>query len=250
MEKTVLPLMHLFEENGFELVSDMKEADIIFSVGGDNAFLQATRKTGFNKDCLYVGVSTDQLGFYTDFIIQHTDELIYAMKNDELEIREYPLLEVTIDNEMPFYCLNECTIRSNVIKTFVLEIFIDDFHFETFRGDGIIVATPSGSTAYNKSVRGAVVDPSLKSLQVSEVSSLNNNRYRTLGTSFLLSPERTLTVRVVQDGNDHPIIGVDNEALGIKHAKEIKLTLSDRKINVLKVKEISFWNKVQRHFIK
>lgn len=249
MEQQVKPLIELFEKNYFNVVSDMHEADIIFSVGGDNAFLQATRKTGFREDCLYLGVNTDQSGFYTDFTIHHIDELIHALKNKELEVRHYPLLEVTVDNEMPFYCINECSIRSNVIKTFVIELFIDDFYFETFRGDGMIVSTPSGSTAYNKSVRGAVVDPLLHSIQVSEVASLNNNKFRTLGTSFLLSPNRTLTLQVVQDGNDHPIIGVDNEALSIRHAKQLKLTLSDRKIHVLKLKNVSFWEKVQRNFI-
>ncbi|NEU29906.1 NAD kinase [bacterium LRH843] len=250
MEERVKPLMNLAEENGFKLVLNVNDADIIFSVGGDNGFLQATRKTGFRSDCLYVGVNTDELGFYTDFTIQDTDELISAMKNDELEIRHYPLLQVTVDNETPFYCLNECSIRSNIIKSFVIDVFIDDFHFETFRGDGMIVSTPTGSTAYNKSVRGAVVDPLLHSLQVSEIASLNNNKYRTLGTSFLLAPNRELTLKVVQDGNDHPIIGVDNEALGIRHANQLKLTLSDRHIKVLKLKDNSFWNKVQRNFIR
>lgn len=249
MEKLAQPLKDLAVANDFHLVTDVTEANIIVSIGGDNAFLQATRKTGFRSDCLYVGVNTDQLGFYTDFSIQDTQHLIQAMKNDELEVRRYPILQVTVDYEKPFYCLNECSIRSNIIKTFVIDVFIDDFHFETFRGDGMIVSTPTGSTAYNKSVRGAVVDPTLPSLQVSEIASLNNNEYRTLGTSFLLGANRTLTLKVVQDGNDHPIIGVDNEALSIRHAKELKLILTNRVIKVLKLKNNSFWHRVQRNFI-
>ncbi|WP_096202674.1 NAD kinase [Bacillus sp. FJAT-45350] len=248
-EQQIHPLKQLARDNGFVVVDDYLEADIIASVGGDNAFLQATRKTDFREDCLYVGVSTDHLGFYTDFTLEDTTQMIDAIKSDDIEVRRYSTIEVTLDNEKPFYCLNECSIRSNIIKAFVLDIFIDDLHFETFRGDGVIVSTPTGSTAYNKSVRGAIVDPLLPSLQVSEIASLNNNEYRTLGTSFLLGENRTLRIQVVQDGNDHPIIGVDNEALSIRHAHELKLKLSGKSIKVLKLKNNSFWHKVQRNFL-
>ncbi|MED3647200.1 NAD kinase [Halalkalibacterium halodurans] len=249
MQETVEPLKQLATSQGLNVVDDVQKANIIVSVGGNNAFLQATRKTNFRSDCLYVGVSTDREGFYPDFTINEIDKMFEAFENQNIEVKRLSTLEVTIDDEKPFYCLNECSIRSNVIKTFVLEVFIDDMHFETFRGDGMIVSTPTGSTAYNKSVRGAVVDPRLPSLQVSEIASLNNNTYRTLGTSFLLSGDRTLRLKVVQDGNDFPIIGADNEALSIRHAEDIKIRLSDKQVKVLKLKDNTFWHKVQRNFL-
>ncbi|WP_088103831.1 NAD kinase [Halalkalibacter urbisdiaboli] len=249
MEQHVQPLQTFLKENGFHIVTDLEQAHIIASIGGDNAFLQATRKTGFRDDCLYIGISTEGLGFYTDFTTKEAEHMLHAVNNEQVEVRRYPIIEVSIDEEPPFYCLNECSIRSNVIKTFVIDVLIDDFPFETFRGDGMIVSTPTGSTAYNKSVRGAVVDPLLPSMQVSEIASLNNNEYRTLGTSFLLSSQRTLTLKVVQDGNDHPIIGVDNEALSIRHAEKVDIKISERQIKVLKLKHNSFWQKVQRKFL-
>ncbi|WP_100373773.1 NAD kinase [Bacillus sp. FJAT-45037] len=249
MNDVVTPLKELAEENGFHLVESINEANIIVSVGGDNAFLQATRKTGFRDDCLYIGVNTDQLGFYTDFTVNDADRMIEAMKHEELEVRRYPILEVTVNNEKPIYCLNECSIRSNIIKTFVIDVVIDDFHFETFRGDGMIVSTPTGSTAYNKSVRGSVIDPTLPSMQVSELASINNNQFRTLGSSFVLGKDRRLLLEVIQDGNDHPIIGADNEALSLTHAKQIQIKLADRQVKVLKLKTNSFWHRVQRNFL-
>ncbi|WP_078555497.1 NAD kinase [Bacillus alkalicellulosilyticus] len=248
-EEKIKEFKVLATQQGFTVVEDVSEANIIASVGGDNAFLQAIRKTNFRDDCLYVGVSIDDVGFYTDFTAQDPMIMLEAMKNEEVEVRRYPTIEVTIDEDKPFYCLNECSIRSNVIKTFVIDVYIDDLQFETFRGDGMIISTPTGSTAYNKSVQGAIVDPLLPSMQVSEIASLNNNQYRTLGTSFILSGERTLSLQVVQDGNDHPIIGLDNEALSIRHSKELKIKLSGKHIKVLKLKNNSFWHKVQRKFL-
>ncbi|OEH91816.1 NAD kinase [Bacillus solimangrovi] len=243
-------LKKLATEQDFIVVEKSTDANIIASIGGDNTFLQAVRKTGFRQDCLYAGISVNNKNyFYCDFDISDTDKLIETMKNEQFEIRRYPTINVTIDNETSFHCLNELSVRSSIIKTFVLEVHIDDLHFETFRGDGLIVSTPTGSTAYNKSVNGSVVDPMLPSIQVSELASLNNNRYRTLGSSFILSGKRKLTLEILQDGNDYPVIGLDNEALSIQNVKRIDIELNDTIIKTIKLKDNSFWHKVQRTFL-
>ncbi len=250
----LLEIVHPFYEHaekyGFSIVTDHKQANIIISFGGDGAFLQSVRKTGFRDDCLYVGISTkDSPKLYCDFHISDTKKIVEAMANEQLEVRRYPTVEVTIDNEFTVHCLNEFSLRSSIITTIAMEIYIDDFLFETFRGDGIIVATPTGSTGYNKSVNGAIVDPLLPSIQVSELASLNNNQFRTLGSSFILGGDRELTIKIVQDGNDHPTMGMDNEALSIQKVEEIKVKLSDKIIKTVKLKDNSFWEKVQRAFL-
>lgn len=250
MLEKVKPLYDLAEKYDFNLVSDYKKANIIVSIGGDGAFLQAVRKTGFRDDCLYAGISTTgSLSLYCDFHLDDQPKMIEAMTEEQIEVRRYPTIEITVDGQTSFHCLNEFSIRSAIIKTFLLDVYIDDLHFETFRGDGMVVATPTGSTAYNKSLRGSVVDPLLPCLQVNEMASLNNNRYRTLGSSFILSGERKLTLEVVQDGNDHPTMGMDNEALSIQHVKKIEIKLSEKKIKTVKLKDNSFWEKVKRTFL-
>jgi NAD+ kinase len=234
----------------FTIVNSPKDANIIVSVGGDGTFLQAVRKTGFRQDCLYAGISTGgTLSMYCDFHIDDTSKMIDAMTKEQIEVRKYPTIELTVDEQTSFLCLNEFSIRSGIIKTFVMDVFIDDIHFETFRGDGMIIATPTGSTAYNKSVNGAVVDPMIPCLQVSEMASLNNNRYRTLGSSFILSDKRRLELKIVQDGNDYPAMGMDNEALSIQHVEKVEVKLSDKVIKTVKLKDNSFWEKVKRSFL-
>ena len=246
-----MALLHeLAERYGFTIVDHYHHANIIISVGGDGTFLQAVRKTGFRQDSLYVGISTKrELGMYCDFYIDDLSEMIDAMTKAKIEVRKYPTILVNIDNEGSFYCLNEFSIRSGIIKTFVMDVFIDDLHFETFRGDGMLISTPTGSTAYNKSVNGAVVDPLLPCLEVSEMASLNNHRYRTLGSSFILSGSRKLTLRVVASGNDYPTMGMDNEALSIRHVEKAEIQLSDKVIKTVKLKDNSFWEKVKRTFL-
>lgn len=244
------PLYQLAKDYGFTIVNDYKDANIIVSVGGDGAFLQAVRKTGFREDCLYAGISsTENLKVYCDFYLNDQQKIIEAITSEQIEVRRYPTIDVLVNGEISFQCLNEFSIRSAIIKTFVLEVFIDDLHFETFRGDGMIVSTPTGSTAYSKSVNGAVVDPFLPSIQVSELASLNTNSYRTLGSPFILSGERKLSLVVAQDGNDHPTMGMDNEALSMQHVERVDIQLSEKKIKTVKLKDNSFWEKVKRTFL-
>ncbi|WP_100331851.1 NAD kinase [Bacillus xiapuensis] len=243
-------LHELSEQYGYTVVEDPKDADIIFSVGSDGTFLQAVQKTGFRQDCLYAGLSVfNSLNMYCDFSADDISGLIEVMKGEELEVRRYPVLQITLDKDTSFHCLNEFSIKSSIIKTMEMDVYINDLHFETFRGDGMIIATPTGSTAYNKSVDGAIVDPLLPCMQVSELASLNNKRYRTLGSSFILSDDRTLTLKMLKGSNNYPIMGIDNEALSIQHIEEIDITISEKRIKTLKLKNNSFWQKVQRTFL-
>lgn len=244
------PLFELVEEHKFNIVDDFNDAHIIVSIGGDGAFLQAVRKTGFRQDCLYTGIThADESGLYCDFNLDNFNQILHMMRDKEVEVRRFPVIKVKVNDGIPFYCLNEVSIRSTIIKTIVIDVHIDDMHFETFRGDGLIIATPTGSTGYNKSTHGAVIDPLIPSIQVTELASLNNNRYRTLGSSFVLSKERTLTLNIIQDGNDYPIIGLDNEAYSIQNIKSLSVTLSNKLVKTVKLKNNSYWDRVKRTFL-
>ncbi|MRH42847.1 NAD kinase [Aquibacillus halophilus] len=250
LESQLKPLFELAKKNRFNLVEDPKEANIIISVGGDGNFLQVVRKTGFRQDCLYMGISrSNEAGLYCDFSLDNYDEMVNAIMSEELEVRRFPIIDVNINGEATFQCLNEASIRSTIIKTIVIDVFIDDNHFERFRGDGLIVATPTGSTGYNKSTHGAVIDPKIPCFQISEIASINNNRYRTLGSSFVLDKERKLKLEVLQDGNDYPIVGLDNEAYSIRNIKDLTITLSDKIVKTVKLKNNSYWDRVKRTFL-
>lgn len=250
LSNTLEPLFNLATNNGFQIVDDAKNANIIISVGGDGAFLQAVRKTGYRQDCLYAGITREEeSGLYCDFELDNFDKMLETMQYAPLEVRRFPVIEVLINNESSFKCLNEVSIRSTIIKTIVIDVIIDDMFFETFRGDGLIVATPTGSTGYNKSTNGAVIDPLIPCFQVSELASLNNNRYRTLGSSFVLSKGRTLELDIIQDGNDYPIIGLDNEAYSIRNINNITVTMGDSVIKTVKLKDNSYWNRVRKTFL-
>jgi NAD+ kinase len=243
-------LCELASKNGFTVVNNPKDAHIILCFGDDGTFLQAIRKTGFCDNCLYVSVSTSpRAGFYADVPLHDVAKVMDAIKSDKIEVINNPTIEVTVDDQASFYCLNEFSIQSAIVKTFIMDVFIDQLHFETFRGDGLVVSTPTGSTAYNKSVHGAVVDPVIPCMQITELGSLNNNFYRTLGSPFILGENRVLTLIVVKEGNEHPTMAMDNEALSIRHVEKVQIKLSGKTIKTIKLKDNSFWEKVRRNFL-
>ena len=87
----------------------------------------------------------------------------------------YPLLELIITTgageKKKLLALNEATIK-RVSKTLKADVYIRDQFFESFKGDGLCVSTPTGSTAYSKSLGGAVIHPRLKALQMTEIASI------------------------------------------------------------------------------
>ncbi|MGV2787328.1 NAD kinase, partial [Clostridium perfringens] len=137
---------------------------------------------------------TGHLGFYADWKADELTELIDHMSgegehgNVKPRLVKYPLVQLEIHKKSgtsSYIALNEFTLKG-VDGTVVAQIDINDVTFEMFRGDGICVSTPSGSTAYNKSVGGAMVHPSIDALQIAEIASINNRIFRTLGSPLLL----------------------------------------------------------------
>src|SRR5699024_4369198 len=108
------------------------------------------------------------------------------------------------------------------------EIYIDDEYFEAFNGDGLLISTPTGSTGYNKSLDGAIIDPMIRSMQLTEIASLNNNNFRTVSSSVVLGETRTLKIVLDKEGNYYPIMGLDNEALSIQETEFVRHQINNK----------------------
>ncbi|MFD2829075.1 NAD kinase [Corticicoccus populi] len=243
-------LEEVFARVDIETVKTSDEADIIASIGGDGTFLQSVRKTGFKDDCVYIGIAVrDGQYLYCDFNIKDHKAIEEAFTSSETKVRKYPIIEVKINDNQTNYCLNEFTLRSSIVKTIMMDIYINDFLFEQFHGDGIVVSAPTGSTGYNKSLGGAVIDPMLPAMQLTELASVNNNKFRTLGTSIVFSKERSLTLMIDQAHDHYPIMSLDNEAVAVQNTDRVEIKVSDRTIQTLRLPNNTFWHKTQRNFL-
>lgn len=244
-----------------ELWTKLKEAnfiltptnpDIVISIGGDGMLLSAFHKYEKLIDRVrFVGIHTGHLGFYTDYRDFEVDKLIENLKLDTGARVSYPILNVKVKMTdgriVEARALNEATVK-RLSKTMVADIIINNVPFERFRGDGISVSTPTGSTAYNKSLGGAVLHPTIEALQIAEVASLNNRVYRTLGSSVVVPKKDKIVIEPKH--SDRYSIAVDNKTFVYDSIESIEYQIDNSKIHfVATPSHTSFWNRVKDAFI-
>lgn len=229
-----------------------KNPDIVISIGGDGMLLSAFHKYEKLIDRVrFVGIHTGHLGFYTDYRDFEVDKLIENLKLDTGARVSYPILNVKVKladgRVVEARALNEATIK-RLSKTMVADVIINNVPFERFRGDGISVSTPTGSTAYNKSLGGAVLHPTIEALQIAEVASLNNRVYRTLGSSIVVPKKDKIAIEPKH--SDRYSIAVDNKTYVYDNIEKIEYQIDQHKIHfVATPSHTSFWNRVKDAFI-
>lgn len=238
----------LAAERGF--TRNDKQPDIIISIGGDGTMLHAFHTYLERIDeVAFVGVHTGHLGFYADWKADELEELVRMMSEDRPRIVRYPLAEILLDTPegvMGYISLNEFTIKG-VDGTLVAQININDEQFEMFRGDGIVISTPSGSTAYNKSLNGAVIHPSIPSIQLAEIASINNRVYRTLGTSIILPQHHHCDI--ISKKDQRLLVTIDHLSIQRSDIRSIRCSVAPRKISFARYRPFPFWNRVRDAFI-
>lgn len=239
----------LKEEN---FILTPKNPDIVISIGGDGMLLSAFHKYEKLIDRVrFVGIHTGHLGFYTDYRDFEVENLVENLKLDTGARVSYPILNVKVKmtdgRVVEMKALNEATIK-RLSKTMVADIIINNVPFERFRGDGISVSTPTGSTAYNKSLGGAVLHPTIEALQIAEVASLNNRVYRTLGSSIVVPKKDKIVIEPKH--SDRYSIAVDNKTIVYDNIDCIEYQIDNSKIHfVATPSHTSFWNRVKDAFI-
>jgi NAD+ kinase len=145
----------------FELLC--KKCDVLVTLGGDGTLISAVRRS-FDYDIPILGVYAGNLGFLADLSL---DELEYFVKNNiinnKYKIEQRAILEVTIEcskERVTLYAFNDVVLtRPSISNMIHVETLVNSQSFNTYYGDGVIVSTPTGSTAYNLSAGGPVLFP-------------------------------------------------------------------------------------------
>lgn len=144
------------------------------------------------------------------------------------------------------YAVNEIAI-TNPIHTQNIDVYINDKHFETFRGTGLLISPPTGSTAYNKSLGGSVIDPLIKAIQLTEFAPISNMAYRSLSSPLVLSEHSKVELRLKE--NENIYISVDGKFLEFDDLLRVSAKLSLKTVQFIEKKDTEFFDKVRRSFI-
>ncbi len=246
-EKVKDRILSFIKEKG--LIFDNDNPEVVFVIGGDGTFLKAANNY-LDKidDIAFIGIKTGHLGYFYDFqeedipyVFDHLDSLL---KN----VTKHLLIKAHLknkDEESLLHAVNEIRIE-NPFHTLEAEVFLNGQKFEDFNGNGLMVATSIGSSAYNKSLGGAVVDSSIDIMELTEIATIQSSVHRSLGSSFILAKDSSILFR---GDFKNVVVGYDNKTFPIGDFTEIEISLSNKRLSIIRPKDYFKFNVIKASFI-
>ena len=222
-------------------------SDLLISLGGDGTLLGIGRRTArFDKPIL--GINLGTLGFLTAEEKTHAEAAIDKVLSGEYKLEKRMMLECSIakgdERTSGIIALNDiCITRGNLYKILEFHVFVNDEYVDTLLADGVIICTPTGSTAYNLSAGGPVLKADAEIIAITPISP-----HTLTSRPIVVSAEDTVTVEVKPSREDTPFMvsadGQDNFTLTGRNVVQIRK--AEACTTIIKTKPQSFYD-VLRH---
>lgn len=149
------------------------DAAIALSIGGDGTFLRTAEKVA-HRGIPILGINTGHLGYLADASVENIDCVIRSIFDGDYQIEERTVLRVSTDCGIAIdnpYALNEIAVnRHDTALMISMHTWVNGRDLTTYKGDGLIISTPTGSTAYNLSVGGPILEPTTNNIVLSPIS--------------------------------------------------------------------------------
>lgn len=228
--------------------------ELVIAIGGDGTFLNAVNSLDY-PDCCFAGINTGHLGFFQEINTEHIEIFEKIIQGNGISIQEITPLKIKIyaggvAEPATHYAVNEISIRHKRFKVIHLHTYISNQYIEKFSGDGIIISTTTGSTAYNYSAGGCLIDSSLRLLQLTPISALNTNAYRCITGGFILPPDQEISI-IPETGNEEDAVLLpDGRIMDFDIINKAVIGYSkDKKIKIIRLNSYNFWDKVKEKFL-
>ena len=160
----------LYAAHGTEALAE--EADVVLSFGGDGTLLRSAHEVGHTGTPL-LGINIGRLGFLADVEIGDVQETIHQLERGDYQLDHRLVLAAEVDSEPPrhFWALNEIVIeRGGAVGMIAIDVAVDGVPLNRYWADGLIIATPTGSTAYSLAAGGPIVAPGADVLLLSPLA--------------------------------------------------------------------------------
>lgn len=217
-----------------------KHADAIVVFGGDGTMLSVARLIG-EYDCPILGANLGSLGFLTEVTLDHVYNDLRALIKGEYQIESRCMLSAQIirsdGSQETHHALNDVVInKAALARVITVDAYFDGQFIAGFVADGLIISTPTGSTAYNLSAGGPIVYPSLESILVTPICP------HTLTNRPLIVPPSAGMRFVLRSGRD-VMITIDGQVgVAFRTGDEVICTQSSQKTKLIRSGEKSFFD--------
>ena len=226
------------------LVDRLPQTDCLIVLGGDGTFLRAARALAV-VDVPVLGVNSGRVGFLSKAEPDALEQVLGELVAGDYAFEPRMMLEARIEGgpvSGPFAALNDAAVvRGSQVRVVHLEVTIGGSHVATWIADGVVVATPTGSTAYSFSAGGPILDPTARNLVVTPIAA-----YLSAVRSIVVGPQHPVRLRVI-DGGDCmvSIDGREDHALSVGHAVEVRAL--ERPLRLVEpAGALDFWELLRR----
>lgn len=225
---------------GCQLIDDDDfEADVAVCMGGDGTFLDVASRVG-KKEIPIVGINTGRLGFLANFAPEELERVFQLLKEGNYDIEEHSVLEISCDElALEGYpcALNEIAILKHDISAMIsIHTHINGEYLTTYQADGLIVGTPTGSTAYTLSVGGPIVVPRLDTITLTPVAPHSLNM-----RPIVISDDSVIDLQVESRSNSF-LISLDGRSHGYQDGIHLHIRKAPYKVKVITHPEHTFFS--------
>lgn len=222
----------------FDTPKELSEnADILLSIGGDGTLLNTitlVRDSGIPV----LGINTGRLGFISSVSTDQIDNAINQLLKKEYTIQERTLLQLNTDNQLfgeTNFALNEVTVLKKDTSSMIrIHAFLDDEFLNSYWADGLIIATPTGSTGYSLSCGGPIVVPGTENFIIAPIAPHNLNV-----RPVIISEDREIKLKV-EDRDELALVALDSRSRAIDPTLELTIRKADFKVSLIKLNSQSF----------
>lgn len=233
--------------NNTEYVSErdlFSRSDFIVTVGGDGTILSIAEDVS-QYNIPVVGINLGRMGFMAEL---EPDEisLLSKLLTGEYTLDKRMMIDVRVvrnNSEICHYrALNDIVVSNGSIsKMAELELYCQDTYVSLFHSDGLIVSTPTGSTAYSLSAGGAIIDPTINCLLLTPVCphSFSNAR------PIIFSPKSILEIKDIQQNDDNTYLTIDGKTnVKLMYLDVVEVRASSKTVDLIKIKDKGFYDRV------
>lgn len=228
-EELLKSFYNYLKEKNIQEVFGVEQADLIISLGGDGTML-ISAKEAIRGNIPVLAINMGSLGYLAEIKPQDAVKMLQDYENGNYKLEERSFLEVRYEDNI-FYGLNELVITKGGHEAHLIqvEVYSNDIFVNKYRADGIIVATPTGSTAYSLSAGGSIVHPGLNALTITPLApqSLTARPIIVNGCEVLSfkATSRDDAVHLNIDGN---------QWFQIQKGDLVSARISDKKVKIIK----------------
>lgn len=230
-----------------DIETALQDADALICLGGDGTILHASKLVA-GKDIPILGVNIGTLGFMAALEAQELP-MLKTIRKDDVSVEERMMLEVSVVSNgktiFTDYALNDAVVtKGAVARVLQMKVCCNEAEVMSFSGDGVILCTPTGSTAYSLSAGGPIVEPTTKNILITPICAHGQNC-----SCFVTESSRVISVSVDKIGRRSAFLSVDGgRAFRLESTDTVLVRRAERSTKLIRLNNRNFFETISKKF--